>query len=273
MTSLLVALGYSIGNEVYNDRLDRSVGLGLGSHQLGEPRSMADAWDADFDSPLLVDEMVIAPTDPDEPWASGTAATSLETMAASWHSCPVVVGEVDRLLWQVFDSSQLVLTARTARRIARRLEQQLHLRGKTWYETGCSESAEFKRIILRPDYSARQLRNDIGLIQLATDVVGAPVIINDISVSANWLGDSHNFVGFGVTQDGGGQTKRETDIRSIALIACTCTLDPDTNVCSGDSVVHRSAPRAPDVQVGVNGSSRQAVSTAQRLDAHDSYID
>jgi hypothetical protein len=117
------------------------------------------------------------------------------------------------------------------------------------------------------------------LIELATDVVGvAPVVINDMSVSASWLGDTHNFVGFGVTQDGGNDsgTKRETDIALDSFDSMYLySYDPDTNVCSGDSGGPSFRTTGDRMyQVGINVFvSPSCVNGSNGSTRVDSYID
>ena len=157
--------------------------------------------------------------------------------------------------------------------------------GDQLFTDGCDDSASFERVVMHPDYDGPRLLNDIGLVELDTNLSGvAPVVLNDVDVSSSWIGDEHNFVGFGVTRDGGNDagTKRETDIQifdydSMYLEA----YDPDTNVCSGDSggaSFRTTAEKTYQVGINVyvtpscNGGANGSTRVDQYIDWIQSYV-
>jgi hypothetical protein len=111
--------------------------------------------------------------------------------------------------------------------------------GDELFRDGCEATAQFERVVMHPEYDGPRLLNDIGLVELSSNITGVvPVVLNDMDITSSWLEDEHNFVGFGVTRDGGNDagTKREADIEIIDYDSMYITAyDPESNVCSGDS--------------------------------------
>ena len=96
--------------------------------------------------------------------------------------------------------------------------------------------------IEHPDYSGisgSAILADIGLMELETGISEvSPVPLNEIVPDVSWQGVLLDYVGWGVTYDGGGDSgvKRATQIPYIeADSQFIYSYDPDTNLCSGDS--------------------------------------
>ncbi len=93
-------------------------------------------------------------------------------------------------------------------------------------------------IVPHPQYDARRLTNDIGVLVLSQDAPVAPVPIND-SMTSSWVGRSLTFVGYGVTSGfgkAGSGVKRAVDI-AVSEVGSTqfAYEDRRKNTCFGDS--------------------------------------
>ena len=95
-----------------------------------------------------------------------------------------------------------------------------------------------KRIQYHPQYDAQNIKNDIGVVILASDAPVTPVPLNT-SMPSSWVGKSLTFVGYGVTngstQTGAGR-KRVVSI-PISQVAATqfAYQTRGKNTCNGDS--------------------------------------
>jgi secreted trypsin-like serine protease len=131
-----------------------------------------------------------------------------------------------------------------------------------------------------PSYDARQIRNDIGVVVLAEDAPVAPVAVNS-SMTAEWVGHSLEFVGFGATNGftgSGSGTKRAVTI-PVSQVGATqfAYVDRSRNTCFGDSGGPAFARGAEGqlVLVGVTsyGDARcTQFGVDTRVDAYRSFI-
>jgi len=89
-----------------------------------------------------------------------------------------------------------------------------------------------------PDYDAYNIRNDIGLVTLASSAPVEPMPVVE-QIDSSWVGESLFFVGYGV-DDGYSQTgagvKRAVWIAVTQVYATAFRYEhPDKNTCNGDS--------------------------------------
>ncbi|MFT4622984.1 MAG: V8-like Glu-specific endopeptidase [Myxococcota bacterium] len=132
------------------------------------------------------------------------------------------------------------------------------LTGENIIDGAYDDVAAFRRTFIHEEFSGEPyITNDIGLVRLDTGLNNVPVaVLNDKTVKDTWLGDEHNYVGFGSTYDNRGDSgvKRDTWIPIVEFDEMYLyAYSPDTNVCSGDSggPSFRDTANGP-VQVGVN---------------------
>ena len=103
-----------------------------------------------------------------------------------------------------------------------------------------TDYAEFADWHEHPDYSSRDLQNDIGIVELKTAIGVDPMPLNTDRVTSGWVGDDLTYVGWGITTDSGSDsgTKRyammpvyDYDTQFIY----SYDGPDDQNLCSGDS--------------------------------------
>ncbi len=136
------------------------------------------------------------------------------------------------------------------------------------------------RAIAHPQYDARRITNDIGVLVLSSDAPVAPIALND-AMSSSWVGRTLTFVGYGATNGvtgRGGGVKRAVDI-AVSQVGSTqfSYADRTKNTCFGDSggpAFARDAAGALTL-VGVTSygdqtCSRYGVDT--RVDVYRSFI-
>jgi len=94
------------------------------------------------------------------------------------------------------------------------------------------------RIVSHPEYDAKRLTNDIGVVVLSQDAPVTPIEIND-TMSSSWVGRALTFVGYGVTNGvgkGGSGVKRAVDIVVSEVNSTQFAYeDARKNTCFGDS--------------------------------------
>jgi V8-like Glu-specific endopeptidase len=133
------------------------------------------------------------------------------------------------------------------------------LTGDNMVSGNYDDVAPFRRIHIHPDFtgSSGAILHDIGLVRLDSELNNVPIaVMNDKTVKDGWVGDEHNYVGFGSTYDNRGDSgvKHETWIPIDSFDDMYLYgYSPDSNVCSGDSggPSFRDTSVGP-VQVGVN---------------------
>jgi secreted trypsin-like serine protease len=100
------------------------------------------------------------------------------------------------------------------------------------------EWIEWRAYYAHPQYNSSTISSDIGLIELREKALATPAILNDEAPGASWIDSPFTYVGFGVTGDdrNDGGVKRTADINvSEWSDQILYGLDPDYNLCSGDS--------------------------------------
>ena len=100
------------------------------------------------------------------------------------------------------------------------------------------EWIEWRAYYAHPAYNSNTISSDIGLIELRGKAETTPAILNDEAPGASWIDSPFTYVGFGVTGDNrnDGGIKRTADINvSKWSDQVLFALDPDYNLCSGDS--------------------------------------
>ena len=156
------------------------------------------------------------------------------------------------------------------------------LTGDNMLSGAYDDVAPFRRVHIHPEYNGSALQNDIGLVRLDSPLNSVPlVVVNDKEPKDGWIGDEHNYVGFGSTYDNRGDSgiKHETWIPVDAFDSMYLyAYSPDTNVCSGDS----GGPSFRDtkvglVQVGVNvyvtPGCAGGANGSSRVDAYIDWIE
>jgi len=136
------------------------------------------------------------------------------------------------------------------------------------------------RAVIHPQYDARAIRNDIGVLVLSQDAPVTPIAING-SMTSSWVGRPLDFVGFGATNGwsgAGSGTKRAVTI-AVSQVGATqfAYADRTKNTCFGDSGGPAFAKDESGglVLVGVTSYGDQTCTqygVDTRVDAYKSFI-
>jgi len=108
-------------------------------------------------------------------------------------------------------------------------------------ESGIQDYAEARSWEAHRSYNDRSLANDIGIIELQTDITSIDFMpVNKDSLSNRDVGDDYRYAGWGITSDNGTDSskKRYADIPLDSYDSTVMVgYDPEDgqNVCSGDS--------------------------------------
>lgn len=155
--------------------------------------------------------------------------------------------------------------------------------------SGWDDYAQVDRAIPHPRYGGSSVENDIGLLELASNITSVdPVPMNERSPSGFGNIDI-TYVGFGITGDGrnDGGVKRTVDVAYYAYDSMFIyTQENGVNICSGDSggaaLVERSGvfylAGANSFGFNINGGAPNcegsgAAAGSARIDAYRTWID
>ncbi|RME20912.1 MAG: hypothetical protein D6798_19360, partial [Deltaproteobacteria bacterium] len=101
--------------------------------------------------------------------------------------------------------------------------------------------AYVSRMIQHPDFNLSQLRNDIALFELASNITSVdPMPLNFDTVNSSWIGEELTYVGYGITEDDAYDNgyKRTADMPIFdydAQFIYAYDGADEQNLCSGDS--------------------------------------
>ncbi|MDP2309619.1 MAG: serine protease [Pseudomonadota bacterium] len=108
-------------------------------------------------------------------------------------------------------------------------------------EAGVTDYAYARRWIEHPSYNDSTLQNDIGIIELETDITSIDIMpVNKDDIRSGDIGDDFRYVGWGITSDSGTDSskKRTADIPLYdydSMFLYGYDPEDNQNVCSGDS--------------------------------------